>query len=145
MISNGGSSSATAGSFIASEDLVARAGFRPDSTAMPAFSTARRVLPSSRRLSPDIYPSGGLWDDSRPRPGREATMHPIPPTQPMQPTPKILLAEDDNDMRRFLVKALENAGFEVTDYDNGLAASRRVRGGAVHPRRSPRALPAKAG
>jgi len=24
---------------------------------------------------------------------------------------KILLAEDDNDMRRFLVKALENAGF----------------------------------
>jgi two-component system cell cycle response regulator CpdR len=26
--------------------------------------------------------------------------------------PKILLAEDDNDMRRFLVKALENAGYE---------------------------------
>jgi two-component system cell cycle response regulator CpdR len=26
---------------------------------------------------------------------------------------KILLAEDDNDMRRFLVKALENAGFQV--------------------------------
>ena len=25
---------------------------------------------------------------------------------------KILLAEDDNDMRRFLVKALENAGFK---------------------------------
>ena len=42
-------------------------------------------------------------------------------------TPKILLAEDDNDMRRFLVKALQNAGFEVTDYDNGLAAYRRLR------------------
>ena len=41
--------------------------------------------------------------------------------------PKILLAEDDNDMRRFLVKALQNAGFEVTDYDNGLAAYRRLR------------------
>ena len=27
---------------------------------------------------------------------------------------KILLAEDDTDMRRFLVKALQNAGFEVT-------------------------------
>ena len=27
---------------------------------------------------------------------------------------KILLAEDDNDMRRFLAKALENAGFEVS-------------------------------
>ena len=35
---------------------------------------------------------------------------------------KILLAEDDMDMRRFLVKALQNAGFEVISYDNGLAA-----------------------
>jgi two-component system cell cycle response regulator CpdR len=32
---------------------------------------------------------------------------------------KILLAEDDNDMRRFLVKALENAGFQVSPHDNG--------------------------
>jgi len=45
---------------------------------------------------------------------------------PTQPT-KILLAEDDNDMRRFLVKALENAGYEVIDYDNGMAAYRRLR------------------
>jgi two-component system, cell cycle response regulator CpdR len=41
--------------------------------------------------------------------------------------PKILLAEDDNDMRRFLVKALANAGYEVIDYDNGLSAYRRLR------------------
>ena len=41
--------------------------------------------------------------------------------------PKILLAEDDNDMRRFLVKALQNAGYDVIDYDNGLAAYRRLR------------------
>ncbi|MBX6426644.1 MAG: response regulator [Variibacter sp.] len=40
---------------------------------------------------------------------------------------KILLAEDDNDMRRFLVKALEGAGFAVTSYDNGLAAYHRLR------------------
>lgn len=40
---------------------------------------------------------------------------------------KILLAEDDNDMRRFLVKALQNAGFEVTSYDNGLSAYQRLR------------------
>src|SRR5262245_30367086 len=40
---------------------------------------------------------------------------------------KILLAEDDNDMRRFLAKALENAGFEVTSYDNGLSAYQRLR------------------
>jgi two-component system, cell cycle response regulator CpdR len=41
--------------------------------------------------------------------------------------PKILLAEDDNDMRRFLVKALENAGYAVTDFDNGLSAYKRLR------------------
>ena len=40
---------------------------------------------------------------------------------------KILLAEDDNDMRRFLVKALENAGFRVSSYDNGLSAYQRLR------------------
>ena len=40
---------------------------------------------------------------------------------------KILLAEDDNDMRRFLVKALENAGFHVQSYDNGLSAYQRLR------------------
>src|SRR6201991_4405389 len=40
---------------------------------------------------------------------------------------KILLAEDDNDMRRCLVKALQNAGFEVISYDNGLSAYQRLR------------------
>ena len=40
---------------------------------------------------------------------------------------KILLAEDDNDMRRFLVKALENAGFQVSPHDNGMSAYNRLR------------------
>ncbi|HET9902183.1 MAG TPA: response regulator [Xanthobacteraceae bacterium] len=40
---------------------------------------------------------------------------------------KILLAEDDNDMRRFLVKALEGAGYEVISFDNGLSAYHRLR------------------
>ena len=40
---------------------------------------------------------------------------------------KILLAEDDTDMRRFLVKALQNAGHEVISYDNGLSAYHRLR------------------
>ena len=40
---------------------------------------------------------------------------------------KILLAEDDNDMRRFLVKALENAGFQVSPRDNGMSAYQRLR------------------
>ena len=40
---------------------------------------------------------------------------------------KILLAEDDTDMRRFLLKALQNAGFDVISYDNGLSAYQRLR------------------
>jgi two-component system cell cycle response regulator CpdR len=42
-------------------------------------------------------------------------------------TAKILLAEDDNDMRRFLVKALQQAGFSVTSFDNGLSAYDQLR------------------
>jgi two-component system cell cycle response regulator CpdR len=33
---------------------------------------------------------------------------------------KILLAEDDNDMRRFLVKALQSAGYAVASFYNRL-------------------------
>ena len=40
---------------------------------------------------------------------------------------KILLAEDDNDMRRFLVKALERAGYEVDACDNGASAYEQLR------------------
>ena len=40
---------------------------------------------------------------------------------------KILLAEDDNDMRRLLAKALERAGYEVVSYDNGGSAYERLR------------------
>ena len=42
-------------------------------------------------------------------------------------TAKILLAEDDHDMRRFLVKALQHAGFDVTSFDNGLDAYDQLR------------------
>ena len=45
----------------------------------------------------------------------------------MNANSKILLAEDDDDMRRFLVKALENAGHSVVAFDNGLAAYHRLR------------------
>lgn len=40
---------------------------------------------------------------------------------------RILLAEDDNDMRRFLTKALTGAGYEVVAFDNGLSAYERLR------------------
>jgi two-component system, cell cycle response regulator CpdR len=43
------------------------------------------------------------------------------------PNQKILLAEDDNDMRRFLAKALQNAGYDVVSFDNGLSAYNRLR------------------
>ncbi|GHC64115.1 cell cycle two-component system response regulator CpdR [Limoniibacter endophyticus] len=39
---------------------------------------------------------------------------------------RILLAEDDEDMRRFLVKALERAGHDVSDFDNGASAYGRL-------------------
>jgi len=40
---------------------------------------------------------------------------------------KIILAEDDNDMRRFLVRALQNAGFNVVSFGNGREAYHRLR------------------
>ena len=40
---------------------------------------------------------------------------------------KIILAEDDGDMRRFLVKALQSAGYDVISFDNGLSAYQRLR------------------
>ncbi|MEF3367872.1 response regulator [Methylocystis sp. 9N] len=43
------------------------------------------------------------------------------------PGAKILLAEDDNDMRRFLVKALQQAGFSVSSFDNGASAYDQLR------------------
>ena len=46
---------------------------------------------------------------------------------PVEISAKILLAEDDNDMRRFLVKALQNAGYSVASFDNGAAAYDRLR------------------
>jgi two-component system cell cycle response regulator CpdR len=43
------------------------------------------------------------------------------------PMSRILLAEDDSDMRRFLAKALEKAGYAVVAFDNGLSAYERLR------------------
>ena len=40
---------------------------------------------------------------------------------------RILLAEDDEDMRRFLVKALSKAGYDVVSFGNGLDAYERMK------------------
>jgi two-component system, cell cycle response regulator CpdR len=77
---------------------------------------------SSEAGSPDLYPAPRLWgqgnkgragDSSAPSTGWKMA--------------KIILAEDDNDMRRFLVKALQNAGYDVISFDNGLSAYQRLR------------------
>jgi two-component system cell cycle response regulator CpdR len=40
---------------------------------------------------------------------------------------KILLAEDDEDMRRFLVRALERAGHAVTSFAEGASAFEEIK------------------
>jgi len=40
---------------------------------------------------------------------------------------RILLAEDDDDMRRFLVRALEKAGHDVTSFAEGASAFEEVK------------------
>jgi two-component system cell cycle response regulator CpdR len=45
---------------------------------------------------------------------------------------RILLAEDDEDMRRFLTRALENAGYQVVSFSNGMSAYERLREEPFH-------------
>ena len=40
---------------------------------------------------------------------------------------RILLAEDDDDMRKFLVKALQNASYDVVSFSNGMEAYERLK------------------
>ncbi|WP_029042560.1 cell cycle two-component system response regulator CpdR [Cucumibacter marinus] len=40
---------------------------------------------------------------------------------------RILLAEDNDDMRKFLTRALTQAGYEVIAFDNGKSAYERLR------------------
>ena len=85
------------------------------------LSMRRRTKPSHASVHPIFTRPKCLWDiwgrpkGARPGSGVKSSMS------------KILLAEDDTDMRRFLVKALQNAGFEVISYDNGLSAYQRLR------------------
>jgi two-component system, cell cycle response regulator CpdR len=40
---------------------------------------------------------------------------------------KIILAEDDDDLRRFLVKALQKAGHSVADFSEGASAFEQIK------------------
>src|SRR6184192_2807696 len=72
--------------------------------------------------SPVLYPASRLWVGGNERGGGGDA-----PASAGWKMAKILLAEDDTDMRRFLVKALQNAGYDVISYDNGLSAYQRLR------------------
>jgi two-component system cell cycle response regulator CpdR len=75
-----------------------------------------------------VGPYGGDLDRNPPRrPGAEVGAINPDLTRSTAAMTKILLAEDDNDMRRFLVKALQNAGYDVASFDNGLSAYNRLR------------------
>jgi two-component system cell cycle response regulator CpdR len=90
-------------------------GYFPHAPGACQGHSLPRRLAGGGRLSPDVYLTSRLWDaGGRRKPGSLVMS-------------KILLAEDDIDMRRFLVKALQNAGFEVISYDNGLSAYQRLR------------------
>jgi two-component system cell cycle response regulator CpdR len=45
----------------------------------------------------------------------------------MKTTARILLAEDDDDMRNFLVKALQKAGHEVVSFSEGMSAYEQIK------------------
>src|SRR5262245_8240092 len=75
--------------------------------------------------SPVIYPVSALWRQAKKQGGGARGGH--SPSRAGWKMAKIMLAEDDNDMRRFLVKALQNAGYDVISFDNGLSAYQRLR------------------
>jgi two-component system cell cycle response regulator CpdR len=81
------------------------------------MSTGR--TPLSRRYSRDLY----FDKDNRREHVAERRMRGFP----ISTMSRILLAEDDNDMRRFLAKALQNAGYDVVSFDNGRSAYERIR------------------
>jgi two-component system cell cycle response regulator CpdR len=87
-----------------------------DFMPVPAQNWRRFRFTAACRLHPKFTTHRAKWVDRSSEPdSTPEAMH------------KILLAEDDNDMRRFLVKALENAGFQVSSHDNGLSAYQRLR------------------
>src|ERR1700741_4921169 len=78
------------------------------------------MVPGLLPGSPDIYPAAGLCNGT----GSPCGQAHLRAGWKMA---KIILAEDDGDMRRFLVRALQNAVYEVISFDNGLSAYQRLR------------------
>src|SRR5262245_25238566 len=84
-----------------------------DQRRMPEGAGFTRYLPGVRLMDAGKKTRGARGGHSPPWAGRKMA--------------KIILAEDDSDMRRFLVKALQNAGYDVISFDNGLSAYQRLR------------------
>ena len=64
---------------------------------------------------------------TRSLPGGRLIVPRLKADRPISPMSRIILAEDDSDMRRFLAKALQNAGHDVVSFDNGKSAYDRIR------------------
>jgi two-component system, cell cycle response regulator CpdR len=129
--------------------------FRPENRSVQerALSGFAAVLPSEKRINPagtyrsesktagfialrripvqkwrcQAVPRSGPFTRNLPSVGLSERIDPLNRIRRPTAMHKILLAEDDNDMRRFLVKALENAGFQVSSHDNGMSAYQRLR------------------
>jgi two-component system, cell cycle response regulator CpdR len=88
------------------------------------------TLAPGRRKGHTVYEFGKIFSFNPARRGRRyakgGTIMPVNEPQKDQMR-RILLAEDDEDMRRFLVKALKNAGFDVVDFGNGVEAYERLK------------------
>jgi two-component system cell cycle response regulator CpdR len=88
---------------------VVGANFYPIHSIFTSFSR------NSITKSPGPHAAPGRLPNETDRPAMDSLMN------------RILLAEDDNDMRRFLAKALQNAGYDVVAFDNGRSAYERIR------------------
>jgi two-component system, cell cycle response regulator CpdR len=87
-----------------------------------------RGIPVHKEVKHPVGRTGSTFTRNLPSIGLSVrTDPPKPGFDEINAMHKILLAEDDNDMRRFLVKALENAGFQVSPHDNGMSAYQRLR------------------
>jgi two-component system, cell cycle response regulator CpdR len=106
---------------------LSRRRFRAERAGAPAGSATRLWTAGLvRPCLPHIYPKTRLWNHFRLE-TRRPDVRPRGQPRPERAMNRILLAEDDNDMRRFLAKALNNAGYDVVSFDNGKSAYERLR------------------
>ena len=92
-------------------------------TGMGLASAHRLVLESGGAIEVHSTPgSGTSFDIVLPRAGEAAEEDAAIATAPARPTASILLADDDEGLRRLMVQVLRRNGFQVEEADSGEAA-----------------------